>query len=303
MTLREVGRLFKEAGVKFWGDSGPRLGAALAFYTAVSLSPLLLAVVAIAGLAFGEEAARGEIVEQIHDVVGQEAATVIEQLVLKSANKSDGIAAAVIAFAVLLFGASGVFAELQGALNAVWKVPGRKHEGGIWSFVKNRLLSFSLVCGTAFLLLVSLVVSAILAAVQGKIAGWMPGMDVLAQVLNFLLSLALTTLLFAMIFQWLPETDLAWSDVWVGAAVTALLFAIGRYLIGLYLGRAAVGSAYGAAGAFVVLLVWIYYSTQILLFGAELTFVYATRYGSGVQKVPPSPEALPGGSPEPSPAV
>jgi len=152
--------------------------------------------------------------------------------------------------------------------------------------VKARLLSFSLVCGTAFLLLVSLVVSAVLSAVNQTVTGWLPGMDVFAEVANFVLTLVLLILLFAMIFQWLPEADLAWSDVWVGATVTAILFSLGKYLIGLYLGRAAVGSAYGAAGAFVVLLVWIYYSTQIVLFGAELTFIYAQRLGHGLNREP-----------------
>jgi membrane protein len=281
MRPRAIGRLFVEAGKKFWDDKCPRLGAALAFYTVLSLSPLLLAVVAIAGLVFGEEAARGEIVEQLRDTVGHEAATVIEQLVAKSGDTANGIVATVVAFVVLLFGASGVFAELQSALNTIWRVPGRANTGGIWSVIKGRLLSFSLVCGTAFLLIVSLVVSAILSAVSQTVTGWMPEMDFLAQVANFLLTVGLLTLLFAMIFQWLPETDLAWSDVWVGAAATAVLFSIGKYLIGLYLGKAAVGSAYGAAGALVILLVWIYYSTQILLYGAELTYVYAQRFGHG----------------------
>ena len=286
MTPRAIGQLLKDAGKKFLADGGPRLGAALAFYTALALSPLLLVVVAIAGLVFGEEAARGEIVEQLRDTIGQEAATVIEKLVAQSAVTSNGILTTVIALGVLAFGASGVFAELQSALNTIWKAPGRKPEGGIRALVKARLLSFSLVCGTAFLLIVSLVVSAILSAVNQTVTGWLPGMDLLAQAANFLLTLALLILLFAMIFQWLPETDLAWSDVWVGAAVTAILFSIGKYLIGLYLGKAAVGSAYGAAGAFVVLLVWIYYSTQIVLFGAELTYVYARRFGHGFGDAP-----------------
>lgn len=286
MTFRAIGQVVKEAGKKFLDDRGPRLGAALAFYTALSLSPLLLAVVAIAGLVFGQEAARGEIVEQLRDTVGHEAATVIEQLVAKSASTSHGVIAAVVAFVVLFFGASGVFAELQSALNTIWRVPGRKPAGGIWALVKGRLLSFALVCGTAFLLLVSLVVSAVLSAVNRTVTGWMPGMDVLAEVANFVLTLGLLVLLFAMIFQWLPETDLAWSDVWVGSAITAVLFSLGKYLIGLYLGQAAVGSAYGAAGAFVVLLVWIYYSTQIVLFGAELTFIYAQRFGRGLNREP-----------------
>ncbi|MCE9561799.1 MAG: YihY/virulence factor BrkB family protein [Planctomycetes bacterium] len=284
MKVRDAGKLIKDAGVKFWDDKGQRLGAALAFYSALSLSPLLLVVVAIAGLAFGEEAARGELVEQLRDTIGQEAAVTVEQLVAKSADSSQGIAAAVVAFAVLLFGASGVFSELQSALNTIWQVPGRKSEGGFLSMIRERLLSFSLVAATAFLLLVSLVISAILAGINGTVSGWLPQWTMLAGVLNFVVNLGLLTLLFAMIFKWLPEIDLAWSDVWLGAFLTAILFGVGRYLIGLYLGKAAIGSAYGAAGAFIVLLVWIYYSTQILLFGAELTFVYAERYGHGIPR-------------------
>lgn len=280
---RAVWLLLKDAGLKFIEDKAPRLAAALAYYTALALSPLLLAVVAIAGLAFGEQAAQGQIVEQFRDTIGGEAASVVEQLVLKSSSQSDGIIAAVVSGVVLLFGASGVFAELQGALNTVWKLPGRKSKGGFLTAVKERLLSFSLVCGAAFLLLVSLVVTAVLAGVNSRVAGWMPGMHALAQITNFALNFALTVGLFGMIFKWLPEIKLSWRDVAVGACLTALLFSVGRYLIGLYLGKAAVGSAYGAAGAFVVLLVWIYYSTLILLFGAELTFVYAQRFGSGVR--------------------
>ena len=281
MTLRAIGQLLKDSGKKFLADDAPRLGAALAFYTALSLSPLLLAVVALAGFIFGEKAARGELVEQLRDTIGQEAATVVEQLVAKSATGSGGVVATVVALVIVIYGASRVFTELQGALNTVWKVPGRKPERGVWNWIKGRLLSFSLVAGTAFLLIVSLVVSAILSSVNEAVTGWLPGMDALAQVANFLLTLLLLILLFAMIFQWLPETDLAWSDVWVGATATALLFSIGKYLIGLYLGKAAVGSAYGAAGAFVILLVWVYYSTQIVLFGAEITYVYAKRFGHG----------------------
>src|SRR5436190_2354033 len=264
MKLSDTWEIVKEAGQKFLDDKGPRLGAALAFYTAVALSPLLLVVVAIAGFAFGEEAARGEIVEQIRGVVGGEAAVMIEQLVAKSATASGKGLAAVLAFAVLFFGASGVFIELQSALNTIWRVPGRESKGGIWTMIRERLLSFSLVCGAAFLLLASLVVSAVLSAVNDRIAGWMPGMTALAEVSYFFLSLALLTALFAMIFKWLPETHLPWSDVWHGALITAVLFSVGKYLIGLYLGQAAVGSAYGAAGAFVVLLMWLYYSSQIV---------------------------------------
>lgn len=286
MKFQTVASLVKQAGVKFVDDKGPRLGAALAFYTALSLSPLLLAVVAIAGFVFGEDAARGEIVAQLRDTIGQEGATVIEQLIAKSAAATGKGLAAFAAFAVLFWGASSVFSELQSALNTIWQVPGRKSAGGIRTFFRERFFSFTLVCGVAFLLITSLVVSAILSAVNNRIAGWIPGMGVLAQVTNFVVTLALLTALFAMIFKVLPETRLAWSDVWLGAIVTAVLFSIGKYLIGLYLGQAAVGSAYGTAGAFVVLLVWMYWSTQLLLFGAELTFVYARHYGHGIGEVP-----------------
>jgi membrane protein len=264
----------------------------------------LLAVVAIAGLAFGAEAARGGIVEQFRDTIGTEAAAFVEQLVLKSASTTHGILATVIALAVLFFGASGVFVELQSALNSIWKVPGRKSGGGILNVLKERFLSFTLVCGVAFLLLVSLVVTAFLSGMNSRVAGWLPEMKWLAVVVSFTLNFALTAALFAMMFKWLPEVKLAWRDVWIGATLTAALFSIGRYLIGVYLGQAAFGSTYGAAGAFVVLLVWLYYSTQIFLFGAELTFVYAQRFGSGVRAadgklVEPRPES----APEVAPAI
>jgi len=277
MKIRAVGQLLKDSGVKFWDDNGPRLGAALAYYTALSLSPLLLAAVGIIGLIYGQDAARGEIVEQIRGVVGQEAATVIEQLV--AGTTGFGGTAAAFAFVVILFGATGVFTELQSALNAIWKVPGRKVEGGIVVMLRERLLSFLLVWATILLLLASLIVSSMLSGLNARIVAWWPGMGMSIQVANFALTFLIITVLFAMIFKWLPETRLAWSDVWAGAAFTAALFSVGKYLIGLYLGTAAVGSAYGAAGAFVVLLVWIYYSTQILLLGAEVTFVYATKHG------------------------
>jgi len=285
MTPGDAVRLVKDSGVKFWDDFGPRLGAALAYYIALALSPLLLGIIAIAGLVLGDEAARGGIVTQFRDTLGTQAATVIEDVVASSSSKKNGILAAIIAGVILLFGASGVFSELQSALNTIWKVPGRKSKGGILMMIKDRLWSFSLVAGSAFLLLVSLVMTAILAGINNTINDWLPGLDFLAQIINFVLNFALTAALFAMIFKWLPETQLVWRDVWIGAMVTSGLFSIGRYLIGLYLGQAAIGSTYGAAGAFVVLLVWIYYSTQILLFGAELTFVYAQRFGSGVRTV------------------
>lgn len=282
MTLRDAAKLLKDAGVKFWDDNGPRLGAALAFYAALSLSPLLLALVALVGFAFGQEAARGELVERLRDTTGEQSAVAIEQLVANSAGGNEGVVATVAAFVVLLYGASSLFAELQSALNAIWRVPGAEKAGGVLSFLRGRLLAFALVAGTALLLLASLVLDAVLTAMQNRVSGYVPAWVDYAGVLNVVVPLVLTTVLLAMIFKVLPDARLAWSDVWLGAAVTAALFAGGRYLIGLYLGRAAVGSAHGAAGALVVLLVWVYYSTQILLFGAELTFVYAERFGHGL---------------------
>jgi membrane protein len=293
MTLRQIGRLVKEAGMKFVADEGSQLGAAIAFYMALSLSPLLLVMVAVAGLAFGEEAARGEIVTQLRDTVGKDSATVIEQLVAQSAGMSGGVVAAVIAFVVLCYGASGVFTQLQSALNTIWRVPGQKAAGGILSILRDRLFSFLLVCGTILLLLLSLVISAILSGIHGKLAGWVPQWSVLVEVSNFVLGFVLITILFAMIFKWLPNTRLAWSDVWLGAAITAGLFSVGKYLIGLYLGNTAIGSAYGAAGAFVLLLLWVYYSSQIVLFGAEFTFIYAQRKHKQVGGNAPSEKTSP----------
>jgi membrane protein len=296
MKVREIGRLLKDAGVKFWDDHGPRLSAAMTFYLFLSLSPLVLTVVTIAGFAFGQEAARGEIVEQIRGTVGREGAVVIEQLLAQSVLTNHGVWSGIIAVITLLVGASGLFSSLQSALNAIWMVPGKKIEGGILTAIREQFLAILLVWGTAFLLLVSLVISAILAGINEHVSGWLPESATFAEIANLAVSFGLTTILFAMIFKWLPETDLAWSDVWLGAAVTAGMIALGRYPIGLYLHRVAAGSAFGAAEAFVVFLVWVYYSSQILLFGAELTFVYATRYGHSIQTdetLPRTAELLP----------
>lgn len=287
MSPRQIGRVVVDAALKFNADSCTQLGAALAYYTALSLSPLLLVVVAIAGLAFGRDAAREELIVQFRTLVGPEGAEYIGQLLSSSASQSRSIVSGLIALATLLYGASGVFAQLQTALNAIWKVPGRTESAGLFAIVKERLLSFSMVCGTAFLLLVSLVTSAALAGLNAWFGGFLSEWATAMQILHFVVGFVLTATLFALIFKLLPDTRLSWSDVAAGAIATAGLFSLGRYLIGIYLGTAAVGSAYGAAGTFVVLLVWVYYSTLILLFGAELTFVYATRYGRG----PRSPRA------------
>ena len=286
MKFLDAGWLLKDAAMKFLADRCQSWGASIAFYTILSLSPLLVAVVAVAGFVFGNEEAAQGIIAQFKEVVGEQAATIVEQVIKGSAESDYGTLAGIIGGVMLLFGASMVFTELQTALNAIWNVPVKEQEkaksSGILMTVYEKLMSFSLVAGTAFLLLISMVVNAALTAITDGISGWMPEWTNLAWVLNFVVTIVLISAMFAMIFKVLPATTLAWSDTVIGAVVTALLFGLGRYLIGLYLGQAAVGDAYGAAGALVIMLVWVYYSTQIVLFGAELTFLYATRYGSGV---------------------
>jgi membrane protein len=285
MDRRAVYDLARETVKEFLADNAPRLGAAMAFYTALSLAPLLLVVTGIVGQVYGEAAARGEIAHQIADLVGKDQAEVVQGMLAKTARHGGGVLATVIGFVTLLVGATGLFAELQGALDTVWNVKPTAAQSGFWGTVKDRLLSFAMIGVMAFLLLVSLVFSAVVAGLGGSIERWVPFSHEGLQLVNQLVSLLVTGLMFAMIFKLLPHSRPAWSDVWVGALLTAVLFTLGKYLIGLYLGRASVGSAYGAAGSFVVLLVWVYYSTQILLLGAEFTQVYALRHGSGVKAV------------------
>ena len=270
-------------------DKVPRLGAALAFYSVLSIAPLFLIAIAVAALVFGEEAASGKLVEQIQNLVGKEGAEAI-QAMLKSADKPGaGTFAALVGSVALLFAASGVFGQLQDAMNTIWEVqpkPGR----GVGGFIKDRFLSFSMVLGTGFLLLTSLILSASVAAAVSLVSRLSPGLKPLLAFGDTFVSAVVVILLFALIFKLLPDAKIAWHDVWVGAGLTTALFLVGKALIGAYLGRSSYGSAYGAAGSLVVLLVWIYYSSQILFFGAEFTQVYANRYGSQIR---PSSNAEP----------
>jgi membrane protein len=280
--------LFRAALSDWSEDKAPRLGAALAYYTSLSLAPLLLVVIAIAGLVFGEEAARGQIVGQLQGLIGDGGAKAIEDMLANAQKPSSGLFATTLGVVTLLVGASGVFGQLQDALNTVWEVepkPGRSWK----DVVEDRFLSLTMVFGTGFLLLVSLVLTSIIAAAGGTLGKLSPGLEGVAFLVVDVVSLAVITTLFAMIFKFLPDAEIAWSDVWVGAVTTALLFIVGKFAIGLYLGRAGIGSAYGAACSFVVLLVWVYYSAQILLFGAELAQVYADRRG---RRVEPTPNAV-----------
>jgi membrane protein len=289
MNVKPGFDMIKES-FKGWKEDGALdLGAALAYYTIFSLAPLLLVVTAVAGLVWGREAVRGQLVSQLQGVVGPQGSQAIQTIIANAGQHGPGVLATVIGLVTILFGATGVFVQLQSAMDRVWNVEPRPG-GGIWSFVKTRLLSFGMVLGIGFLLLVSLVVATAVTAVSAWVLGMMPGAKVLIEGLTFVVSFGLTTLLFAMIFKVLPDVEIAWRDVWIGAAVTALLFTVGKFLIGLYLAKSSVASTYGAAGSLVVLLLWIYYSSQILFLGAEFTQIYATRYGSQIK---PSKHAVP----------
>jgi len=280
MYLREIWVLIRKSAGAWVDDYAPSMGAALAYYTLFSLAPLLIIAIAVAGLVFGQDAARGEIVAQIQGLIGQEGAIAVQGL-LKSANApAQDILATAISIVTLVVGATTVFAELQSDLDRIWRVPAPARVNGIWSFLRSRLLSFGLVLGLGFLLLVSLVVSAAIAAFGKWSYGFFEGREAYLHTLNFGISFAITTALFALIFRLMPRASIAWRDVWVGAAVTSLLFEIGKLLIGLYLGTTSVASGFGAAGSLVVLLLWVYFSAQVFLLGAEFTWVYAHEYGS-----------------------
>ncbi|MEO5955438.1 MAG: YihY/virulence factor BrkB family protein [Nitrospiraceae bacterium] len=269
---------------KWTEDHAQRMGAALAFYTVFSLAPLLLIVIAIAGLVFGQDAAEGHIIGQIQGFVGEDSAKAIQGMLEHARTPSTGLLATGVALVTLFFGASGVFAQLQDALNTIWGVE-TKPGLGVLQTLKDRFTSFVAVLGSGFLLLVSLVLSAGLAAVGDRLQAFLPAPEVLLQVINFLVSFVVITLLFAMIYKLIPDVSNGWEDVWVGAAMTSFLFTIGKFLIGVYLGKSDVGLAYGAAGSLIVILLWVYYASQIFLFGAEFTAVYASSHGSRISPI------------------
>jgi len=261
-------------------DYAPSMGAALSYYTLFSLAPLLLIVIGVAGMLFGQETAQAAIVGQLSGVMGPEGAIAVEAMLKVAREPAKGAFATAIGIVMLVVGATAVFAELQSALDRIWRVPAPKSESGLWNLLRTRLLSFGLVLGLGFLLMVSLVVSAALAALGQWWANWIQGWDVLLEVLNLVVSIAIFTLLFAMIYKIMPRARISWRDVWTGAAVTAVLFAVGKALVGLYLGKSAVASGFGAAGSVVLLIAWVYYSAQIFLLGAEYTWVYSNQRGS-----------------------
>jgi membrane protein len=262
--------------VKSWSnDYAPSMGAAISYYTVFSLAPLLVIVIAIAGAVFGREAVQGQISAELSGLIGKSGANMVQGLVAASSDTDKGLVAGLISIVVLIVGATTVFAELQSALDRIWKVPEAAKPSGIWGLLRERLLSFGLVLAVAFLLMVSLVVSAGLAAFGTWAGGLMPGSVVLLEILNTCVTLAMLTVLFALIYRFMPSTHVAWHDVWVGAFVTAVLFVVGRLGIGLYIGKSGMSESFQAAGALVVLLAWVYYAAQIFLLGAEFTKAYA----------------------------
>ena len=277
-------QVLKDTVMAWLDDFAPSMGAAISYYTMFSLAPLLVLVIAIAGLVFGAEAVQGQISTQLSSLMGQDTAQAIEGMVESASLTGNGWWATAVSIVILIVGATSVFAELQSALDRIWHVPESEKPSGIWGVLRARLFSLGLILGLAFLLMVSLAVSAGLAAFGSFLGGLLPGQEFLLQVLNLAVSFVVMSVLFAMIFKWMPTTPVAWRDVWIGAAVTAVLFEIGKLLIGLYIGKSGLSDSFAGAGALVILLAWVYYAAQIFLLGAEFTKVYAHAHGSAKER-------------------
>ncbi len=279
MENREVTsivRIFRAAVAAWWNDNALRLGASVAFYTLFAIAPVLIVAIAIAGTIFGPDAVRGEIVGQIDGLVGTEGGKAVQALLQGASQRQENTFAAIVGGITFVLAACGAFLELQAALDAIWRVKPAP-DLHLREFFIDRLRSFGLVVAIGFLLMVSLAVSAAIAALGAWVGRWATGIPVLLQAASFILSLAVTTALFAMLFKFLPDVELSWADVATGAMVTAVLFAVGKEIIGFYLGRSSTASSYGAAASVIVLLLWVYYSSQIVLLGAEFTRLYADR--------------------------
>ena len=278
INVRQLWSLTKESVSQFSEDFAPSMGAALAYYTIFSIAPLLIIAIAVAGFVFGEDAARGQIFAQLRGLLGDRGAAAIEAAVKSASQTGSGTFAAIAGIVTLLLGATSVFGELQSDLDRIWDSTPK--DSGLRGLLRGRLLSFGMVLGIGFLLLVSLVLSAAVSALGHFWHDVLPGSETLMQVINFVLGFVVITGLFAMIYKLLPRCEIRWADVWIGATVTSLLFSIGKFLIGLYLGRSSVASSFGAAGSLVIVLLWVYYSAQIFLLGAEFTRTYSYRHGT-----------------------
>jgi membrane protein len=284
-VLRSTASLLKETVARWTEDKASSLAAALAYYALFSLTPLVLIAVAVAGLVFGQRAAEGKLYSQLAGLMGESGARAVEHLVASMhQERSGGIVATVVGLATLLFGASKVFGQLQDSMNTIWKAE-RRTGGGLLGFLRARLISFGMVLGIGFLLLASLVLSTVLDLAGEHLGPMVPVGLAGGQTLDAVLSLVVFSGLFALLYKLVPDTSVAWRDVWPGALVTSLLFAIGKFAFGFYVRKAGVASSYGAAGSAIILLLWIYYSAMILYFGAEFTHVYAMHHGS--RRTPP----------------
>jgi membrane protein len=277
---KEFLRLIKDAGVNWSSDGAASMCAAIAFYTIFSIAPLLIITLAIAGFFFGADAAQCQVYLQARSRLGDEGATALQGLVQSASRPAEGILATVVGLSFMIFGASGVFAELQGAMDRIWQTPVKDSQSGIWYLLRRRIFTFGVLLAVAFLLLVSLTISAFISALHSL---WITRSDELEmawQAINFAVSFVIITGLFAMLFKLLPRVSVAWGDVIIGAVFTALLFNLGKFLIGLYIGKSGVVSGFGAAGTVIAMVLWVYYSAQIFLLGAEFTWLYAQRFGS-----------------------
>lgn len=282
MNASTIWDLVKKTFSEWNEDKSPRLAAALAYYTLFSIAPLLVIAISLAGLVLQRDAVESQVLGQVSGLMGESGREAVEGMIQGASNISSGIVATALGVAALLLGATGFFGQLQDALNTIWEVQPKPGQG-LWATVKQRFFSFSMVLGTAFLLLVSLVVSSVLATLSEYFQGVLPGADWIWSIVNFVVSFGVTTLIFALIFKVVPDVEIAWGDVWIGALVTALLFSIGRFALAEYLGRGSFSSTYGAAASLVILLLWVYYSAQILFLGAEFTQVYARSFGSRIR--------------------
>ncbi len=282
MNLHKVGRLLKKTFQQWQEDKASMIAAALAYYTVFSISPLLVIAVAIAGAFFGDETAQAKITDQLIALIGRDGVKPILQALNNMSQPTSISVASLISILVLILGASGVFAQLQDALNTVWKVKPQPGQG-LLPFLRKRLSSFIMVLAIGFLLLLSLVLSAVVSTLSRYRTDFLPGSAVLWENLDFIVSFGLITFLFCLMFKYVPDVKIAWKDVLVGSIITALLFLFGKFLLGLYLSKGSLGSAYGAAGSLIIFLAWVYYSAQIILLGAEFTQVYTRMYGSKVR--------------------
>ena len=280
IMTKKIWLLIKTTLTAWSDDYAPSMGAALAFYTLFSIAPLLLIVLSITGFVFGAEAARGEIAGQLQNLMGEQSALTVQAL-LQNVNKpSDGAVATIIGILLLLIGATSVFGELQAALNRIWRAPERPPSSGMIAFLRSRLLSFGIIFGIGFILMVSLIFNAALSAVSQWSSLQFKQWFIILNGVNVVFGFVMTTAMFALIYKYIPSVKILWGEVWLGAVITAILFTVGKFLIGLYMTKSAVASGFGAAGSVVALLVWVYYSAQIFLLGAEFTWAYSTIYGS-----------------------